>query len=1222
MALDTNPTSTGILLSSDTKGSPIPTVLFSTITLDEAITNPNYIGEFQNSNLVINLTMNIEIPLDALDDDVLNNLSICISRCDDPMVANRIQITGDIPKESLKKVYKGPLKSLLKGQDLDVVSAQEESIYETSGGKKIFNLSFQKMDKLQTAKSVPHLSYYAFCYLDLENLADSLGIQDIPNLGPTIGPLSGEVVIQNGKVNTTSYVYFVTSPYPENLSGTYWTGPVMQSESGQWMAAKWTLSQTPKLKTTSPHIDLERIEVRNTKIQDHRFIKQIPSFNFDLIPSNFMPATIKGNDNFDNSIQNPDAYISNAFLTRDMHNNCRFLFEFDFHRALIKESKFGKILTNPFVPENTKRKIYNYSPITNLKIMRRQVETVKSFNRLSSPILGINMSDVNHEPKLIVETSSNPDMGNTLKKNVMFAPGTGDGDLQNKVGSIMEIKSIHGSPKQTRTIAVTDNSVSQIQNGTYQYGVKIEMEDGSIRFLNERLKRLRTLRTYLKEYYDLKQIPEKSYQTVSGIMEYYDVIFSTNLQVQTPTTLGIGDFNRSSFSIKSEINNLRSELGFLIGNLNPRETLYPWVIVPEYLVDTLETISDFSYVTKSKRIDQTQIIQTPSARLQNDSGLSLQSFNRAGTSRGTDTASATFAKDEFDEKTARFSLKTLLDPRSATSESILQVIGVMDMLTQKIRTMMGSSAQIEELSLSTKRRGVAKNSKVSVLNLEDYFIELFDARLSSMPAVDYIGFRNSMGFISPVGQGEFGTVVQGGTAVNALESGAAINAGDAGVQAMASEDYAAKVQDEDDLDDVIDQEEINRLEEQARAAEAGEQATEDAAEQERLRREAEEAKRQKEELEKQREQDPADTSGSSSTGNNWRRRQYEDERRNSTSQDLDAPVDAPETDKPKKKLLVTPTVYDDRKGNTLLVTSKTVPKDEEFTALQNETISANSGNDFAAGNQNSVNTMMNNINVQVEYSKTPLAAQDMLTTSQAYTNSSVAVEQILGRTDRQFAGSTDAQINTCTDGLDGGDGSVDAQRCRDQTNAQGMFQAIMNVFAENGAFNQIYERAKGDPSMLKNIYTKYKKKNETARDRSINGSAKERLTYGRMAEVTVFMGYEKDSDGNFMIKRPIFKTPSNWDQLIRHLQSPGNSNDIILCRIELNPFAPKGLEMVEANAYFLITKDKNTMVRQSSTRNGRPPQAKREKIEKIMREKDIPPEALRSLYIQKRGGNI
>ena len=107
MALDTNPTSTGILLSSDTKGSPIPTVLFSTITLDEAITNPNYIGEFQNSNLVINLTMNIEIPLDALDDDVLNNLSICISRCDDPMVANRIQITGDIPKESLRTFTKG-----------------------------------------------------------------------------------------------------------------------------------------------------------------------------------------------------------------------------------------------------------------------------------------------------------------------------------------------------------------------------------------------------------------------------------------------------------------------------------------------------------------------------------------------------------------------------------------------------------------------------------------------------------------------------------------------------------------------------------------------------------------------------------------------------------------------------------------------------------------------------------------------------------------------------------------------------------------------------------------------------------------------------------------------------------------------------------------------------------------------------------------------------------
>jgi hypothetical protein len=1259
MAIDTAPSSTGVLLSSDNEGSPIPTVYFDMITLDE---------RGINKDLIINLKMHIEIPLEAAEDDILENLSVCVVRCTDASISRRIQsVESSIKKADVYKIYEGPLKNLLAGNGVNTIGKEE--VFETTSGAKFINMSFQKNDGIKTSKPLPHLSYYAFCYLDLESLVESLGIQDIPSLGPTIGPISGESVISASKVNTTSYVYFITSPFPENLSGTYWTGPVLQDKNGKWRTASWHPSR-PRLVSTPTPMDLERIEVRNTKIQDFRILKQIPSLNYDLIPGKFSPITIRGRDTLDNSIQNPDAYISNAFLTRDMHNNCRFIFEFDYDRALVRESKFGKILTNPFVPSETKRKIYQYSSITNLKIIRKQVETVRGYNRLSSVKLGINNSQLYPEKRIIVQTASDKEKNNILKKVKSYSPGTGKGNEEQLVGSIMEIKSLNNSPKHTRTIAVTDWSSSQLQNGTYQYGVQIEMEDGSVRFLNERLKRLRTLRTYLKGYYDLKQVPKKSYQTISNIRDYYNIIFSSSPEFRKRGNGARNNFNRVSFADKIEINNLRTELGFLIGRLDPRETLYPWVIVPEYLVDTLEAISDFSYITKSGDIDTTQVIQTPSAILNppDDSppeilgrttgltrpnevdsgardygiganqGASLDSFDRIDSDPSAPTAAQLQAIDLFDEKTARFSLRTLLDPRSATSESILQVIGIVDMVTQKIRTMMGSSAQIEEINLSTRQKGVSKNSKVSVLNLEDYFIELFDARLSSFPALDYIGFKNSIGIVSPTKDGNFEIEVEGDADVDGLDESAGGD-GSAGPNGMPYAEYQNKLEDEDGIDDLIDQEELDRLAQEAEqaaaeanAAEAAaaeaEEGEEDAAAERAAKAKAKaEAKARAAAAQESHEGDRTAASGSKKDKAKRKLKNSSREQRNkfkkkfkATTQENDAPPNAVRRDEPSDTLVVTPTVFDNRAGQTIIVSGHAkLPPPEVFTNFQNSVVAQGAGSVTDGPNQDNINSVMSIAGVEVLETNTPMAVQDSLTTGQATENPTVAVRDILGADDRQSGGSRDSQNNTCVPGSDGGDGATDLARCKNQTDARSLTQTLMNMFAENGSLSRIFERADGNVSLIKDMFKEERRQNQ--QDVSTYGSSRERLIYGMMARITIFMGYEKDSQGNFMIKRPIFKSPRSWDEVMRKLKNKNNSDDVLLCRIESDSDIPKGMQMVETNTYFLITKDQNTLLNQLDDFNTKKSQtSKRDRLEKIAQERDIPPEALKSLYMAKKGG--
>tara|TARA_R110000751_G_scaffold81091_1_gene163427 strand:- start:1540 stop:5382 length:3843 start_codon:yes stop_codon:yes gene_type:complete len=1276
MALDTVPSSTGILLSSDDKGSPIPTVFIDMITLDEGISNPNYTGTGQTSPLLVNLKMHIEIPIEASDSDILENVSVCIIRSSDARYSKKIEMTGDVVTgTAVRKIYEGPLKNILKGNGLNIIGAQEESVSETSSGKRIFNVSFQKDEALPNSGIIEHLSYYAFCYLDLASLVESLGIEDVPSLGPTKGPLSGENVISGGKVNITSYVYFITSPFPENLSGTYWTGPVLQDKAGKWRTASASLTAVGGLISTRPPMDLDRIEVRNSKIQDSRFLRQIPNLNFDLIPSNFSPITIKGKDNFDNSIQNPDAYISNAFLTRDMHNNCRFVFEFDYHRALVKESKFGKMLTNPFIPKETKKKIFGYSPITNLRIVRKRVETARSYNRLSSTILGISNSEIAPEELTIAETASDSSKNNVLKKTVLIAPGTGIGNRKNQaVGSIMEILSLKNSPKNTRTIAVTDKSASQLQNGTYQYGVEIEMEDGSIRFLNERLKRLRTLRTYLKEYYELKQIPKKNYQSISSIRDYYDIIFSTTAprpgfrnkgrgratrsgrrdRASPPGSrkgaLGTGNRNRASFANKIEINNLRTELGFLIGNLDPRETLYPWVIVPEYLVDTIESISDFSYVTKSKNIQDTRVLQTPQAQLDGQNtnetnpsrsvgkstpqredestgkkikiGGKYQSLTNLG--RESNHIEFSLAIDLFDEKAARFSLRSLLDPRTSTSESILQVIGVIDMVTQKVRTMMGSSAQVEELSLSTKQRGVAKNSKVSVLNLKDYFVELFDARLSHLPAVDHIGFIGSGGRVVGEDTGAGTTIIMGGTNGDAT---AVVNpVVDAGTKAVTAEDWVSNVvEDEEAIDDAVADYDP--------AAE--EPSATDGAEEESAGGNLTDAQKnaiknkQKQDAKKEAKKEAAKDKKARNQAK--RKALYEQNQANEEARSENAGTGEPEPEpEPVDDFFVTPTVFNDKQGTELEVIGGKMKKNPNLTKdnkrayvkMQN-TATVNTADDSVntgATNQDSIDSMMSKINVEILPNMVPMSVIPSLTTGQNASTPTVSVGSLLGPTDRQSTGSKDSQDNTCIPGTDGGDGATDLARCKNASDGQRITQTLMNMLAENKAFSQAFEKANGNPRKLKGIFKKssnVRKAQKSASDSSTYGSARDNLIYGMMAKVTIFMGYEKDSSGGIMIKRPIFKSPKNWQEAIRKLKSSKDPNDIILCKLETK--TPAGPQFVETNVYFLITKDKNTLVNQNTNdRTAQSTTPRRDRLKNIAIERGIPPEALRSLIISRK----
>jgi len=122
-----------------------------------------------------------------------------------------------------------------------------------------------------------------------------------------------------------------------------------------------------------------------------------------------------------------------------------------------------------------------------------------------------------------------------------------------------------------------------------------------------------------------------------------------------------------------------------------------------------------------------------------------------------------------------------------------------------------------------------------------------------------------------------------------------------------------------------------------------------------------------------------------------------------------------------------------------------------------------------------------------------------------------------------------------------------------------------------------------------------------------------------LAKITIFMGYEKDSQGGIMIKRPIFKSPASWQEVMGRLKRSSDPYDVLLCKLE--PSDPDGPRFVETNIYFLVTKDKNTLAAQvSGHTQGGTETPRIDRLKNIIRERNIPPKALKSIYIAKTGG--
>ena len=380
--------------------------------------------------------------------------------------------------------------------------------YTNNDGDKIYEVSYRVNFLLPNQPE--HLAYFAVCSIDLDSLCAELKIDyDIAESFEENGRVISEIVINESAVVSESFVY-------ADKNGVIWSGPVHQNSQGIWRSGD---DETPS------SINLDRIVVTNTKVQDFRRFNRIERLMFDFNDDKqYTLLSQKQSENI-TKIQTvdykPDGYspeFTELFSSIDANGNAKFLFGVDFINVLKNYSKFSKLLdTNN---DTFKLASITETRILDIKLFRRRIK-----NASQKPYEKLNPEEPD---ELILQTKD------ISWKNFL--------DINNENASIKEVYIFTQSPNNfIRFFTGVDKSFKQLTDGVYQYYIEFEIEDGITDYIRTKLQELESAKQLLVEYYNKiskptmkKFITENSnphidspseYSQNSLVMDYgYDIV--------------------------------------------------------------------------------------------------------------------------------------------------------------------------------------------------------------------------------------------------------------------------------------------------------------------------------------------------------------------------------------------------------------------------------------------------------------------------------------------------------------------------------------------------------------------------------------------------------------------------------------------------------------------------------------------------------------------------
>lgn len=567
-----------------------------------------------------------------------------------------------LEKETTRKVI-----SLSRDSDGDNKITKYSS-YDNEDGKRVYEIPFKEEFIINTL--LPrHLAYFVVTSLDLHSLCKDFNIDyDVMESLEENGKTYSEIVIEDSQIAGYSYVY-------TDEQGEMWDGPV-HLENGVWKTGD---DETPTSRV------LTRTTITNTKIEDFRNVADIQRRVFDFnrletfltdiskiqsldLNSSNEPKSVFSAVNKDyiylDSFNKTESVFSDIYLARNSDGDIKFMFGLDFNNIMKKNSS----LSNLF---NSKNKRFKDDAVKNtklatIKVLRRRVKNNIKVNS-SKAEYELEKFDIN-EPDDLVVMSTDVSWKNFNARN-------------DSRGSIREVDIEMGQEYESiRYFTGMDKMFSEITDGLYQYGIELEIEDGSIDFVKGRLNALELAKQEIQKYYNEVSMPSMKKYLAENRNPH--IKSPDEYSAKAPLVNPGYDILLNKFSRQ-----LVDKLIKKYSSARNRRTA-PWVSSVAVFVDVLDLFSESVTTSDERR----RLIQT---------------------------------------------IYSYLNPHSANPSSILKSIELFDYLIASVSKATGITPDVS-VGASNTRPAASSGKSKSNFKIIKFFNNIVDSNISKKYGLDYL----------------------------------------------------------------------------------------------------------------------------------------------------------------------------------------------------------------------------------------------------------------------------------------------------------------------------------------------------------------------------------------------------------------------------------------------------------------------------------------------------
>lgn len=400
------------------------------------------------------------------------NLRVVLSRNE---TLTRDLLQGNFSPDYLKKARKQNkfLETTLNLQDLMNLSLSEQ-IEAMIDGQQTYDVSYTASFFIEQMNP-KHLSVFATTYSNASDFLNQRNLTVNSNFALQ-GTTSAQSIISKGQTVNNTFVYLLPN-------GKVWAGPV-HIRDNQIMAGAFH--------TKNSHPILTKKTVSNYRIEDNRILEEISNVHLLLGPSlSKMPKREKTKTTEELKTIKQESFVSEPLYSSDINNRLKFLFYVNYEKILRERTQYGAILEN--ADPKAKKEILQRSKIKNISIFR---------NRVQRGLTRDGVREVELEDRTeLVANSSEAIAGNLKRTTTTRKILTYDQKSREiAIGAIKEINLSATSGTGVRSFGVTDYEMEFKTDGLYRYTLEMEIEDGTITFLKNQLKKLNIAKNMFIQY--------------------------------------------------------------------------------------------------------------------------------------------------------------------------------------------------------------------------------------------------------------------------------------------------------------------------------------------------------------------------------------------------------------------------------------------------------------------------------------------------------------------------------------------------------------------------------------------------------------------------------------------------------------------------------------------------------------------------------------------------